>query len=133
MTRTPSLTDLPEVRFGFAEAALLVAATACCRLDVGVPYGLVLLAAITAVACAILPPRFSAGVAVSAWAFLTGFVVHVGGQLTFGGTDLERMGFLVLVALLAAAAAAVVPRGGRRRPDPSYDEAPAGRVRAGVR
>lgn len=133
MTRTSSLTDLPEVRFGFAEGALLVAATVCSRLDVGVQWGLVLLGAITAVACVVLPLRFSVGVAVSAWAFLTGFVVHVGGQLTFGATDLERMGFLVLVALLAAVAAAAVPREGRDRPGPTYDEAPAARMRAGVR
>lgn len=112
MTRTPSLTDLPEVRFGFAEAALLVVATACSRLDVGVPVGLVMLGGITAVACVVLPLRFSVGVGLSAWAFLTGFVVHVGGQLTFGAADLERMGFLVLVALLAAAAAAAVQHGG---------------------
>ena len=131
--RTPTLTDLPEVRFGLAEAAVLVAATACHVLDVAPRVGLVLLALVVVGSAAYLPTRFSMAVAVSAWAFLTGLVVHVGGQLTFRAADLDRLGLLVLVASLAASGAASVRHVRRRQPGPSYAEARTPRVGTGVR
>lgn len=121
-SRTPSLMVLPEVRFGFAEAAVLVAATVCHDLGVSVQVGLVLLALVVVVSAAYLPPRFTVVVALSAWAFLTGFVVNAGGQLSFHPADLDRMGVLVLVALLAATLPAFIRRAravvatGRARP-----------------
>ena len=101
--RTPCLSDLPEVRFGLAEAALLMAATVSRRLDVDARVGLVVLGTVAAACCLALAPRFRCAVGVSAWAFLTGFVVHTGGQLTLGRSDLERLGALVAVALVASA------------------------------
>ena len=121
------------MRFGLAEAAVLVAATACHVVAVARPVGVVLLALVVVAAAAYLPPRFTVAVAVSAWAFLTGFVVHAGGQLTFQAADLDRLGLLVLVASLAASAVASVRGVRRRQPGSSYAEAPPPRVSAGAR
>jgi len=109
-TRPQGLLDLPEVRFGFAEAALLVTVTVCGRLGLDVSTGLVVLAAVAATSCAVLPLRFSWAVGLSAWAFLTGFVVNAVGQLSFRPADLDRMGVLVLVAMLAATLPAFIRR-----------------------
>lgn len=120
--RPPGLRDLPEVRFGFAEASLLVAATFCARLGVDVRVGQVMLVAVAVAACLALPVRFAVVVGLSAWAFLTGFVVNAVGQLSFHPADLDRMGVLVLVALLAATLPAFIRRAravvatGRARP-----------------
>ena len=109
-TQTPWLTDLPEVRLGLAEGGVLAAVTVCVRLGVGVPVALAVLAGLAAAASPALPRRFSAVVALSAWAFLTGFLVNAGGQLTLHAADLQRMGILVTTALLAGTVPALSRR-----------------------
>ncbi|MFC4785739.1 hypothetical protein ACT8ZV_14770 [Nocardioides sp. MAHUQ-72] len=106
--RGPRLTGLPEVRFGLAEAAVVVTATVCHRVGADARTGTVALAVVAVASCLTLPARFTVGVALSAWAFLTGFLVHAGGQLTFRTADLDRLGLLLLLCLAATATSAAV-------------------------
>jgi len=121
-TQSPWLSDLPEVRFGLAAGAVAALVTVCVRLGVDAATALALVAGVVAAAGVALPRRFAAAVALSAWGFLTGFVVNTGGQLTFGPADLDRLGVLVIVALVAATVPALTRRAraavahGRARP-----------------
>jgi hypothetical protein len=117
-----ALREVPEVRFGLAQAAVLVAATLCERLGADVATGTVVLTGVAAAGSVRLPLRLAALVGLSAWAFVTGFVVNAGGQLTFGAADLDRLVLVELVALVAAVVA---------RPSAHVDVRSPGTVRLG--
>ncbi|MCW2793540.1 MAG: hypothetical protein JWO76_2638 [Nocardioides sp.] len=99
-TPHPSLWSLPGV--GFASAAgLELAATAVCR-QLPAPAGGLVLVAIGVGGSLLLPWRYAVALAVTTWAFLTGFVVHDGGQLTFTPGDLRHAAALVGAAALVS-------------------------------
>ncbi|KRA39207.1 MULTISPECIES: hypothetical protein [unclassified Nocardioides] len=101
-TATP--VDRPEVRFGMAGGSLLVGAAMCTALPLSGWYGVVLLLAIAAAWCVVLPLGLAIGVGVSAWAFATGFAVNDFGVLTFAPADLLRLGLYAGVAVLVSGA-----------------------------
>jgi hypothetical protein len=112
-TTTPSLSTVPDVRFGGA-VGLLFAATAVCQHLVPTADGGLVLATIVALTSLTLPARYAVGLAASAWALLTGFFVNVGGQLTFSSDDVRRALVLVVVATVAATLGKVSAHRGTR-------------------
>jgi hypothetical protein len=94
-----------EVRAATAFGLLFALAAVCVAAHVDVTMGLIAYLG----SCGLVSLGLSLGyaelVALSAWGFLTGFVVNRGGELTFRPADLEH-----LAALLALAAAVVVLR-----------------------
>lgn len=102
--RTATPLGRAEVRFGMAGGSLLVAAAVCTALPLSGWYGVVLLLAITAAWCVVLPLGLAIGVGISAWAFATGFAVNDLGLLTFAPADLLRLGLYAGVAVLVSGA-----------------------------
>ena len=99
--------EVPELRLGLAVLAVAAAAAVCARTGAGVTAGLVVMAAVGAVGSLVLPVRLAGVAGLSAWAFLTGFVVHVGGRLTLHQADLARLGLLLAATVLASISAHV--------------------------
>ena len=98
------MTDQPGIRIGIAHGALVVVllAESATRLPV-VPS--LVLAAVVAGACvagAGAPAAWWLGL--SAWAFVTGFVVHSYGRLSVAGPDLVRLVACLALAYVAAQA-----------------------------
>jgi hypothetical protein len=92
----------PGVRFGLANAAL--ACSLCLAAAVGLGAGAtagvaVLVSALCGVA---LSRHATAGLAVTAWAWWTGFSENSYGQLTLAPADLVRLAVFVVVAVVAA-------------------------------
>jgi hypothetical protein len=108
-----SISDLPEVRLSVANAAIFVAATVCHVLRTDVRAGALAVGGVLLLSCLVLPVRYAAASGLCAWAFLTGFVVNAGGQLTFDRDDLARM--LVLVAAGVLGSSVVSDGHGQRR------------------
>ena len=101
----PLLVEVPELRLGLVVLAVAAAAAACARTGAGVPVGLVVLCSLAAAGSLALPPRLAGLTGLAAWAFLTGFVVHTAGRLTFDRADLVRLGVVLTVSLIASALA----------------------------
>jgi hypothetical protein len=104
-THPPSLWTLAELRFGTA-VGLEFAATAVCRHLTTGAAGIVLGTVVVGGAF-LLPWRYAGGLAVTAWAFLTGFVVNTGGQLSFGPDDARHLVDLAAAAVLVSCAVAI--------------------------
>ena len=101
-TSPPVLVAAPGIRFGVANAALVVAlfAGAATRLSAAPTEALV--GVVVAAASVAVAPFLGAAIGVVGWAFYTGFAEHDYGLLTFGRGDLLRLGLLVIVGLLVA-------------------------------
>ncbi|MGH3333292.1 MAG: hypothetical protein ACRDPJ_18485 [Nocardioidaceae bacterium] len=112
---TPSNRPLlaePGIRFGSANAAVILSLQACAVLGVRAAQTLVVLASVVVLVSIATPVGVGGMVGATSWAFYTGFVENSYGSLTFHHTDLTRL--MVLVG--AGAVAACVVR--RRRPSP---------------
>lgn len=107
MRRT--LWNLSAVRAGWAGAGMLILAAVFVQADVGLLTGLLGYLAACGLAALALPVRYAVLVGLTGWAFLTGFVVNVGGQLTFAGGDLRHLALL----LALPAAVSVLAHGSR--------------------
>ena len=99
-TATAPITDEPGIRFGIAEAAVVVAMLVAAGLRLDAPVTLVLVGVVAAGAAARLGPLWSAGLALSAWAMFTGFAENSLGTLTFASSDVLRM--LVMVGIVVS-------------------------------
>jgi hypothetical protein len=99
--------DLPEVRLGIAVAAAFVSATALHVTHVQLWAGVTTMLLVVTVGAAALPVRFGLCLGAAGWGLLTGFLVNSGGQLTFDGPDLQRLGLLVVAGALVSAGFAV--------------------------
>lgn len=104
------LTSVPEVHLGVANVVVLLVATICHTLTVGVRPADVVMLLIVALSCVGLPVRYAALTGLSAWGFLTGFVVNDGGLLTFATADLLRLAILVGLGVTVSAVAHSQPR-----------------------
>lgn len=94
------------VRAGACAVALFVLAAVFARLQVTVAVGLVAYIAACGLAALVLPLRYALLLGLTGWGFLTGFVVNVGGELTFAVGDLRDLGLLLA---LPAAVSVLVP------------------------
>ena len=106
--RRSLLVEVPELRLGLVVLAVAATATAGARTGAGVPLGLVVVCSLAAAGSLALPARLAGLTGLAAWAFLTGFVVHTGGRLTFDRADLTRLGLVLTASLLASALARAV-------------------------
>ena len=90
-TVTPHMTDQPGVRFGIANAVVVVALLVAGGAGLGNPEieGVALLA--TGIASAGLPTLMTTGVGLAGWAWFTGFVENQYGQLSFSADDVRRL------------------------------------------
>lgn len=102
MTVRRNVLHAPAIRFAEGDVAVIAALFGCAGLHAGRPLteGLVLL--VVAAHAAGLGIWLGPALGVTAWAFVTGFVVHDLGVLTFRDPDLVRLGLFVLVGLGAA-------------------------------
>jgi hypothetical protein len=82
----------------------------CMRLGLDTATSGLVLATVAISASLLLPLRYAAPLGLVAWAFLTGFIVNLGGQLSFAGDDAPRAAVLVLAAAFASLAARVSDR-----------------------
>ena len=92
----------PGIRFGFANAAVIVSLLACAALGARGAQTLVILLVVVAVSSLRLPAWLGAVCGAPAWAFYTGFVVNQLGELTFRDPDLVRLALLIGVGAVAA-------------------------------
>ena len=118
------LAQVPELRMGAAVGAIAVAGVALHEASAGASASLALLALLVAGLGTTLPTRLLVLLPVTAWGFLTGFVVNTGGLLTFGGADLAHALVLTLAATVATTARPV------SRARPRSLPAPPGRAAA---
>lgn len=109
-----SLWGVAAVRGGAAVGVMFALAAVLTQLSVGVATGVTAYAAGCGLSALALSIGWACAVGLSGWAFLTGFVVNVGGQLTFTHRDLEH---LALLLALSAAVSLLRPRGSVRRTD----------------
>ncbi|MFB9767017.1 hypothetical protein ACFFOS_21725 [Nocardioides kongjuensis] len=98
----PPMLDQYGVRWGVAGGTLFVGAAACTAVPLAGWSGVLTLLALTAAWSRVLPRSWAVSLAVSGWAFATGFAVHHAGRLTFAGEDLLRLALFVAVAALTA-------------------------------
>lgn len=94
----------PGARFAVVNAVLFLATTACRVADLDPTRSLALVLVALCASCLALPLPWALVTGISAWGFVTGFVVNTAGQLTFDTGDLQRAG--VFLALAAAASIA---------------------------
>ena len=101
-TSRPVLVAAPGIRFGAANAALVVAlfAGAAVRLSAAPTEALV--GIVVAAASVAVAPFLGAAIGVVGWAFYTGFAEHDYGVLTLGRGDLLRLGLVVAVGMFVA-------------------------------
>ncbi|MFL6155264.1 MAG: hypothetical protein ACJ72D_04175 [Marmoricola sp.] len=112
MSEEPLYAD-PGIRFGIAHVVVIATLLVCGLFGVGGPESGT--AALLAVGLygAGLPSLLRPVMGVITWAFVTGFVVHDLGQLTFTHADLLRLlGFVVGVPVVAGARPRAHPRRG---------------------
>lgn len=112
MTTHSTLLAEPGIRFGGANAAVILSLQACAVLGVRAAQTLVVLATVVVLVSIATPVGVGGMVGAASWAFYTGFVENSAGQLTFHDADLARL--MVLVG--GGAVASRVGR--RRRPSP---------------
>jgi hypothetical protein len=99
----------PGIRFGIANAAIVLAVANCAWLDVSSSWALLLLAAVVIVTAHATSFAVGGAIGLVAWAFQTGFLENAYGQLTFYADDLAHLCLLTVVGAITAA-------GGRARP-----------------
>jgi hypothetical protein len=98
----PQLVDEPGVRFGIANALVVLALLASTATHLGLEPTTVLVVLVAGLAATGIPIRFVLGLGIATWAMVTGFVENSLGQLTFGRDDLLRLALLVTsVAMLS--------------------------------
>jgi hypothetical protein len=100
----------PGIRFGIANAAIVLAVAICASLDVEASWALLLLAAVVIVTASGTSFVVGGAIGLVAWAFQTGFLQNTYGLLTFYADDLAHLCLLTVVGALAA---------GGSRPRPS--------------
>jgi len=89
----------PGPRVAAGTVAVVLTLFGCAAVGAGTAPTLLLSYGVLLVSCVALRPATAAALGVVAWAFLTGFVVHDLGVLTFGHADLARLLLLVATAL----------------------------------
>jgi len=99
----------PGIRFGIANAAIVLAVGICVSLDIEASWSLLLLSAVVIVTASGTPFVVGGAIGLVAWAFQTGFLENTYGLLTFSGDDLAHLCLLTVVGAITAA-------GGRPRP-----------------
>jgi len=92
------MTDEVGVRFGIATGLLFVITGVVVGCGLPREYGVALLLVATAVLAAVLDGPFALLLALSGWAFATGFAVNTLGLLTLGPHDLLRLTVFVVAA-----------------------------------
>ncbi len=102
----------PGIRFGGANAAVILSLQACAVLGVRAAQTLLVVATVVVVVSIATPIGVGGMVGAASWAFYTGFVENSSGLLTFHDTD---VGHLVVLVGAGAVASCV---GRRRRPSP---------------
>ena len=105
------LAEVPETRMGLGVGLVAVLTAVLHTVGAGPTAGLVVLGLVVVLAAAALPWALATLVAISAWAFLTGFLANALGVLTFGYADLVRAGVLLAAAAVAAAGRTTGARG----------------------
>ncbi|MEP9383995.1 hypothetical protein [Nocardioides sp. KR10-350] len=107
-----SLGTLYAVRAGLAAAMMLALSAVFVQLHVGLLVGLLGYVGSCGLAALLLPLRYAVLTGLTGWALLTGFVVNVGGRLTFASGDLQHLAVLIA---LSAAVSVSRPAGRRAR------------------
>lgn len=106
-----SLWGVSAVRAGVAGSMMFALAALFVQVHVALIVGVLGYAGSCALAALMLPVRYAVLTGLSGWAFLTGFVVNVGGRLTLGRGDLEH---LALLLALSFTVSVLVPGHGSR-------------------
>jgi hypothetical protein len=91
----PQLVDEPGVRFGIANAVVVLALLAAAATHLGLESTTVLVVLVAGLAATGIPLGFALGLGLASWAMVTGFVENRFGELTFGRGDLLRLALLV--------------------------------------
>lgn len=104
-----SLWTVAAVRAGTVAGAMFTLAAVFTQVGIGIVTGLVAFAGCCGLGALALPLRYATLTGLTGWALLTGFVVNVGGQLTFDAGDLRHLA--LLLALSCAASVLVRPPG----------------------
>ena len=94
----------PGIRFGIANAAIVLAVATCAWLDVGTSWALLLLAAVVIVTASGTSFAVGGAIGLVAWAFQTGFLENTYGLLTFYAEDLTHLCLLTVVGAITASA-----------------------------
>ncbi len=81
---------------------LLALAAVFTRTHADLTTGLIGYLGACAIAALSVPFGYAALLGLSGWGLLTGFVVNVGGQLTFAATDLDHLAVLVTLSVAVA-------------------------------
>jgi hypothetical protein len=110
-TTRPTLLDEPGIRFGLGEAGLVLVALVAAAVHLPLLAALVLLGLSAVVGGWWVSLGWAAGLGASAWAFYTGFLENRLGELTLAGTDLRRLGVLLLAAVTVSCCHRAVRRG----------------------
>lgn len=92
----------PGIRFGIANAAIVLAVATCAWLDVGTSSALLLLAAVVIVTASGTSFAVGGAIGLVAWAFQTGFLENTYGLLTFYAEDLTHLCLLTVVGAITA-------------------------------
>lgn len=92
----------PGIRFGIANAAVILTLQGCAVLGLRAAPTLLAVATVVVVASVASPPGIGTLVGVSSWAFYTGFVENAYGLLTFHHADLARLAALSVAGGVAA-------------------------------
>jgi hypothetical protein len=92
----------PGIRFGIANAALILAVATCAWLGVGTSWALLLLAAVVIVTASGTTFAVGGAIGLVAWAFQTGFLENTYGLLTFNAADLTHLCLLTVVGAMTA-------------------------------
>jgi hypothetical protein len=116
-TARQHLVDEPGIRFGLANALLVMTllGAAAARLALAATTSLAVLVA--GLASVGLPVLMTAWIGLVAWALVTGFVVNQYGELTFQDGDLVRLGVFAVGTLALAVIVHHAYRTGREPPD----------------
>ena len=93
----------PGVRFGIANAAIVLAVAICASLDIEASWALLLLAAVVIVTASGTSFAVGGAIGLVAWAFQTGFLQNTYGLLTFYADDLIHLCLLTVVGAITAA------------------------------
>lgn len=99
----------PGIRFGIANAAIVLAVATCACLDVGTSWALLLLAAVVIVTASRTSLVVGGAIGLVAWAFQTGFLENTYGLLTFYAEDLTHLFLLTVVGAITASGGRPIP------------------------
>ena len=104
----------PSLRVAAGTTAVVLTLLGCAAVGAGTAPTLLLTYGVLLVSCVGLRPAPAVALGVIAWAFVTGFVLHGLGVLTFGRADLARLLLLVAAGLVGSL---VRPRRGLATPE----------------